>query len=96
MKIRVKGFLSVKGVMGRGGEIDLDLPEPTIRQALDELCLRCGPEFRRVMFDPETGDPRPENPILVNGRHYRHLLHGLDTPLRNGDLLAVFPPVAGG
>ena len=82
--------------MGRNGEIELEMPEPTIRQALDELCRRCGPEFRQLMFDEETGNPRPENPILVNGRHYRHFAHGLDTRLRDEDLLAVFPPVAGG
>ena len=39
----------------------------------------------------KTGNPKPVNPILVNGRHYRHFAHGLDTRLRDEDLLAVFP-----
>jgi molybdopterin synthase sulfur carrier subunit len=33
--------------------------------------------------------------ILKNGRNV-HFLSGLDTPLDNGDVIALFPPVAGG
>jgi len=33
--------------------------------------------------------------ILRNGRNI-HFLAGLDTPLDDGDVIALFPPVAGG
>ncbi|MGD8857203.1 MAG: MoaD/ThiS family protein [Chloroflexota bacterium] len=34
--------------------------------------------------------------ILVNGRHYSHLPNGLNTKLKDGDDVALFPPIAGG
>jgi molybdopterin synthase sulfur carrier subunit len=33
--------------------------------------------------------------VLVNGRGL-HVLQGLDTPLSDGDIIALFPPIAGG
>jgi molybdopterin converting factor small subunit len=35
-------------------------------------------------------------PVLVNGRHCTHLPDGLDTELRDGDQVDLFPPIAGG
>ncbi|MFX1565557.1 MAG: MoaD/ThiS family protein [Promethearchaeota archaeon] len=33
--------------------------------------------------------------VLVNGRHVR-LQQGLQTPLTDGDVVAIFPPIGGG
>jgi MoaD family protein len=96
MKIRIKGFFTIKDAMGRNGELEIDASRITIREILIELSNRYGGQFREEVFDPKSKEVRPENQILVNGRHYRYLTNGLDTELNDGDFLALFPVVAGG
>ena len=43
----------------------------------------------------EDGEIRPQLSIMKNGRDVVHQ-EGVETPLSDGDALAVFPPVAGG
>jgi molybdopterin synthase sulfur carrier subunit len=47
-----------------------------------------------VWMAPETAEPA-RTYILKNGRNI-HFLSGLDTQLDDGNLIALFPPVAGG
>lgn len=46
------------------------------------------------IFD-DNDELRPWIQILKNGRNIK-FLNGLETKITNGDILAVFPPVAGG
>ncbi len=96
MVIIVKGFFNLREIIGDSREIELSPENATLRGMLACLSRECGEAFSSVMFVPATGELRVENPILVNGRHYRNLSHGLDTPLREGDSVSIFPPVAGG
>ncbi len=96
MVITVKGFFNLREIIGDSREIELSAENATLRGMLACLARECGEEFTRVMFDPATGELRVENPILLNGRHYRNLSNRLDTPLREGDSVSIFPPVAGG
>jgi MoaD family protein len=96
MRIRVKGFLDIRDLIGDSGEIDLNIEPGTLRELLDHLCAEYGEVFYHRVFNPVTNAIRPENPILVNGRHYRNLSGSLDTLLQEGDVVAIFPPVAGG
>jgi molybdopterin synthase sulfur carrier subunit len=43
----------------------------------------------------EDGDLRPQINVLRNGREVLHM-EGTETPVEDGDTVAVFPPVAGG
>ena len=43
----------------------------------------------------EDGDLRPQINVLRNGREVLHM-EGVDTGLDDGDILSIFPPVAGG
>jgi len=81
MKVRVTYFQALKGLAGIDGE-DLDLAEgSTIRDAVDNIVAR----------RPALGPAR------------RSLLHAVneewapaDAVLRDGDALALMPPVSGG
>ncbi len=69
--------------------------ERSLGDLLSRLCERYGDEFRRELLD-ETGTALSDRVIvLVNGRHTANT-GGLETPLRDGDTVAVFPIIGGG
>jgi molybdopterin synthase sulfur carrier subunit len=92
MKVRVKAFATFREVMD--SQVDMDfLKDATIRTLLDELMGRYDGLDELMFADP--GTLRDFVNILKNGRNV-HFLAGLDTPLEDGDVIALFPPVAGG
>lgn len=96
MRIRVKGFLTLKPAMGNEPELMMEIGDWTIRRLLEEMSLRFGKDFSRMIFDPETREVNGSVRVLVNGRHYSHMPDRLETLLRDGDDVAIFPPLAGG
>ena len=66
----------------------------TVRDLLRQLEGELGDRFRNAVLD-EEGRLRPYIKVLVNGRGI-HVSGGLDTPLSDGDVVAIFPPIAGG
>lgn len=70
------------------------IPPASIRELLDELCASYGEPFRQWILD-ENGNVGGLAIVLVNGLDYRHL-DGLETALNTDDIVAIFPPVAGG
>jgi sulfur-carrier protein len=92
MKVLVKAFATFREVMD--SQIDMDLKEgATILTLLDELMIRYK-GLGEMMFDA-NGTLRSFINILRNGRNVQFLA-GLDTPLSDGDVIALFPPLAGG
>jgi sulfur-carrier protein len=92
VKILVKAFATFREVMD--SQIDMDLKEgATILTLLDELMMRYK-GLDEMMFD-DNGTLRNFINILRNGRNVQFLA-GLDTPLSDGDVIALFPPLAGG
>ena len=96
MRVKVKGYLTLKTVVGDLPYRELDAPEVTIRDLVQSLSSELGDAFVSSFFDAETGRVSRYSAILVNGRHYSHLPDGLDTRLVEGDEIALFPPLAGG
>lgn len=66
---------------------------PTLKELLEKLCVKYGMRFREKLF---AGDRLSEDIIImINGRHIDHL-DGLDTKLKDTDIISIFPRVAGG
>ena len=92
MKVYVKAFATFREVMD--SQLELDFPTgATIRMLLAELDGRYN--GLGVLMFSAPGTLRDFVNILKNGRNIQFLA-GLDTPLDDGDVIALFPPVAGG
>jgi MoaD family protein len=96
MKITIKGFFNIREAMGKVNQLEMEVDRTSLREILFALSHQYGARFKEEIFDPKTNDIRPENQILINGRHYRYSPEGLDTELNEGDMIAIFPLVAGG
>jgi molybdopterin synthase sulfur carrier subunit len=91
MRISAKFFASFRDLFG-GRVRDVDVPEGwTVGEVLALLCD--SPLRRAEIF---AGDVlRPHLIVMVNGVHLNSLA-GLETPLAEGDTVAVFPMLGGG
>ena len=96
MKITIRGFLTLREVMGDQSVLELEIGNITLMELLYELSNRFGDQFSQMVFDESGRELNPHIRILINGRHYSHIPQKLNTPLQQGDDVALFPPVMGG
>lgn len=93
IKATVKLFASFKEITKKR-EIEIEIEEgSTIFQLLEKLFDQFE-TLREQIFD-ENNMLNKWIQILKNGRSIK-FLNGLETKLTDGDVIAVFPPVAGG
>ncbi|MHA1769993.1 MAG: ubiquitin-like small modifier protein 1 [Candidatus Thorarchaeota archaeon] len=91
-RVTVKFFASVREALGtRHVEVEAN----TIQDVLDALAEMFGSAFTDNVLDPETGNLKRFYSCMVNGKR-TELLDGNDTTLKEGDSIAIFPPVGGG
>jgi MoaD family protein len=90
--VTVRSFATLREVMDPHVLVDLD-EGATLRTLLGALAGRYGELHGRIFAEPDT--LRNFVNILKNGRNIEFLA-GLDTPLDDGDIVALFPPLAGG
>jgi len=91
-KIKVKFFASM-GEVFQEKEREIELERASnIRDLLDLLCNTY--ERRQRIFD-QSGEIRADVVVLRNGRHI-YFLDGIRTELKDGDTIAIFPPIYGG
>jgi len=96
VKVVVKSFLTVRKAMDGQASLEIEADAVTIRELLDQLCSRFGENLKNIIFDPQAREEKQDIKILINGRPYRLLPAGLDSPLMDGDVVSVFPIMAGG
>ncbi len=89
----IRYFAMLRQVTGTSEE-KRDATAGTIGALLESLSAEYGPEFRKWVSD-EDGNWGGLSIIIINGVDYRHL-GGLDAPVKGEDVVAIFPPVAGG
>jgi molybdopterin synthase sulfur carrier subunit len=88
VNVKIRYFARIREIVKRKEEL-LDVAEgATVGTVLEELKSRHGEEFASLL-------ERATIQFLVNGISIRSL-KGYKTELREGDVLAIIPPVGGG
>ncbi|MCS7136484.1 MAG: ubiquitin-like small modifier protein 1 [Nitrososphaerota archaeon] len=94
MKIIVRAFATIRESLGTG-YVEILLEDGSdVRTLLKTLTKKFGDVFRnQVLVNEEKLAPYVK--VLVNGRDIEYL-SGMGTKLKDGDEVAIIPPVAGG
>lgn len=95
VRVKVQVFLSLRNAIGQR-EVDLEMQNAKVRDVLDELTNRYGDKLQPPLIDSKTKEVNPYYLMLVNGRDLRNLPDHLDSKLKEGDVVQLFPPAAGG
>ncbi|MHA2406502.1 MAG: ubiquitin-like small modifier protein 1 [Candidatus Hermodarchaeia archaeon] len=90
-KVTVRMFTSLRALTGIR---ETQLEAEVVQEVIDILSNQFGDKFRKMVLEPD-GSLKSYFHVLVNGRHVR-LQQGLQTPLSEGDVVAIFPPIGGG
>lgn len=90
MRVNVKAFAGLRRILGRERFVDLE-KGATARDLLDALCVEHR-ELRDALFDGQ-GLLKDDLNVIQNGRN---ISLSLETPLQDGDEVAVFPLAIGG
>ncbi len=94
MKVEVRFFTSLREITGKKIEEIMLQNTITVGELLTELSKKYGKEFREYLYT-QKGKVHGYLSILVNGKS-TNILQGLDTELKEGDTVAILPPVGGG
>jgi molybdopterin converting factor small subunit len=79
------------GMTTAGGDPQIECRAATVAEALD-LAVAADPRLRPRIF---RDDGRMWAGVFLNARNI-NALDGLETPLKDGDMLSVVPPISGG
>lgn len=88
--MKVKVYTTLREAIGRR-EIEVHGAK-TIRELINTIVEQYGERAKNELID-ENGEIN--GMILVNGRNILHL-QGLDTQLKDDDVIHIFPPAGGG
>ena len=94
MKIKVKFFTSLREITGKKVDQVQLQSTTTVGKLLEGLSDKYGKEFKEYLYN-KKGKVRPYLMILVNGKGI-NVLQGPETKLKEGDTIAILPPVGGG
>ncbi len=89
----IRYFATLRDIARRKEET-WDQPTSNLYDLLSSLCDKYGPQFRSWIVD-ENDEFGGLSIVLVNGVDCRSL-QGNETILKSDDIIAIFPPMAGG
>ena len=97
VEVKVRFFTNLREIVNKREET-LTFPadaKVTVELVLKTLSQKYGKSFKDYVYDGKTGQPQGFLQFLVNGNS-TSTLNGLETELKDGDVLAILPPVGGG
>ena len=89
IRVKVSSFFTMQKILG-DGSITLMPEDSTVKGLLQELSNKHGEEFRRQIYDNETGEVKHYR-IVVNGEQCNEI----EAELHDGDTILLFPAMAG-
>ena len=97
MKISVRFFTSLRELLGKKEETleFYDDEKVTVDKILTTLSSQHGDGFVDYVYDAKTREVKGFLQFLINGKS-ASTIRGLQTELKDGDVLAILPPVGGG
>jgi len=97
LRVSVRFFTSLREVVKKKEDIleFSDDEKVTVGKVLETLSQRYGKNFVDYVYDSKTREVRGFLQFLINGKS-ASTPNGLQTALRDGDVLAILPPVGGG
>jgi molybdopterin synthase sulfur carrier subunit len=97
VEVKVRFFTNLREIVNKREET-LTFPageKVTVDMILKTLSQKHGKPFTEYVYNDKTGQPKSFLQFLVNGNS-TSTLNGLETELKEGDVLAILPPVGGG
>ena len=97
VEVKVRFFTSLRQIVNTREENlrFADDGKVTVCLVLKMLSQQYGTPFIEYVYNRDTGVPKDFLQFLVNGNS-TSTLNGLETKLKDGDVLAILPPVGGG
>jgi sulfur-carrier protein len=94
MKVEIKFFTSLREITGKKTEEIILQDATTVERLLTILAEKYGKNFREYVYT-KNGKVQGFLSFLVNGKNI-NALEGFETKLKQGDTVAILPPVGGG
>jgi molybdopterin synthase sulfur carrier subunit len=97
VEVKVRFFTSLREIVNKREQTLMFTAgeKVTVGLVLETLSQKYGKTFTEYVYDRKTGQPRNFLQFLINGNS-TSTLNGLETVLKEGDVLAILPPVGGG
>lgn len=93
MKVNVKFFATIRNASGTS-QTTVDIKGSTVGDVIDALVMEYGDKFKKEILEPD-GNLRKYSKVFVNGKPVDRNFP-LKNPVKEGDTLALFPPILGG
>jgi len=95
INVKLYTILGIKEIIGKR-EVKIDIPDnSSLSKFISEIIRRWGISITDMLFEPGSKKLNSHLRLMVNGQDIA-FLDGMDTKLKDGDEVMIFPPVSGG
>jgi molybdopterin synthase sulfur carrier subunit len=95
MPVRVDIVGNARDIFDRPSYLFDVKPGMTARDIFKELSRHSSSEYHKKIYDTASGMMNEHVAVFINSKEIR-FLNGPDTKLKDGDVITILPPMAGG